>query len=92
MSTTLHAPPRVPERRAPEQRPVPQRRPPSTRAVRPVPRAARLHLWTYVVGNAAFWALWGATAISTGAWYWWPVVPFVGWTAILAVHLVRARR
>ena len=48
---------------------------------------ARLHLFTYLVGNALFWTLWGAMSISANDWYWWPVVPFAGWTVGLALHL-----
>lgn len=50
-------------------------------------RRAKLHLFTYVVGNALFWALWGAVSLSAEHWYWWPVVPFAGWTLVLALHL-----
>ena len=45
----------------PELRPIESRR-----------RRAKLHLFTYVVGNALFWTLWGAVSISTDRWYWWP--------------------
>ena len=48
---------------------------------------AQLHLFTYVVGNALFWTLWGAVSISTDRWYWWPVPLFAGWTLVLALHL-----
>lgn len=48
---------------------------------------ARLHLFTYLVGNALLWTLWGAISISANDWYWWPVVPFAGWTLVLALHL-----
>jgi 2TM domain-containing protein len=50
-------------------------------------RRARLHLLTYLVGNALFWVLWGAISLSTDHWYWWPVVPFVGWSVVLGLHL-----
>jgi len=50
-------------------------------------RRAQLHLFTFVVGNALFWTLWSAVSISTDRWYWWPVVPFAGWTLVLALHL-----
>ena len=55
-------------------------------------RTGELHLVTYVVGNLLFWTLWGAIAISTDHWYWWPVVPLAGWTAVLALHLWQAHR
>jgi PPOX class probable F420-dependent enzyme len=50
-------------------------------------RRAKLHLLTYAVGNALFWALWGAISVSADHWYWWPVVPMSGWTLVLSVHL-----
>jgi hypothetical protein len=48
---------------------------------------ARFLLLTYVVGNAFFWALLGAVSVSADHWYWWPVVPLVGWTLVLELHL-----
>jgi hypothetical protein len=51
---------------------------------------AQLHLFTFVVGNALFWTLWGAVSISTERWYWWPVVPFAGWALVLMLHLRHA--
>ena len=50
-------------------------------------RAAQLHLFTYVVGNALFWTLWAAISVTADRWYWWPVIPFVGWTLVLGLHL-----
>lgn len=55
-------------------------------------RAAKLHLFTYVVGNALFWTLWAAAFVTADPWYWWPVVPLAGWTIVLAIHLRRAYR
>ncbi len=55
-------------------------------------RAFRLHLFTYVVGNAFFWALWGAIAVSADRWYWWPVVPVAGWAGVLLIHVCLAYR
>ena len=55
-------------------------------------RAAKLHLLTYLVGNAIFWTLWAAVSVSGDAWYWWLVVPFAGWTIVLALHLRHAYR
>jgi hypothetical protein len=46
-----------------------------------------LHLVTYVVGNALFWALWAAISVSADHWYWWAAVPLAGWTVVLAIHL-----
>ena len=50
-------------------------------------RAAQLHLFTYVVGNALFWTLWAAISVTADRWYWWPILPFVGWALVLAAHL-----
>jgi hypothetical protein len=50
-------------------------------------RRADRHLLTYLVGNAIFWTLWAAAFVSADAWYWWLVVPLVGWTIVLALHL-----
>jgi 2TM domain-containing protein len=51
------------------------------------PGRASLHLFSYVVGNALAWALWGAVSISADHWYWWAVIPLAGWTLVLAIHL-----
>lgn len=71
--------------------PEPARRPtsprPELRRVEATRRRARLHLFTYIVGNALFWSLWGALSVSTDHWYWWPIVPLAGWTLVLALHL-----
>lgn len=48
---------------------------------------AQLHLLTYIIGNALFWTLWGALTTSTDYWYWWPIIPIAGWTAVLGIHL-----
>ena len=50
-------------------------------------RRERPHLLTYVVANAVTWALWAAISVSADPWYWWPIVPLVGWTLVLALHL-----
>jgi len=55
-------------------------------------RRATLHLFTYSVGNAFFWSLWGALSVSADHWYWWPIVPLAGWTLVLALHLWHAYR
>jgi fatty acid desaturase len=70
--------------------PVPAR--PPLRIAEPRRRAARLHLLTYVVGNALFWALWAATSVAADTWYWWATVPLAGWTLVLALHLGHAYR
>jgi 2TM domain len=60
---------------------------PELRLVETRRRRAKLHLFTYVVGNVLFWALWGTVGVSADHWYWWPVVPLAGWTLVLALHL-----
>ena len=67
-------------------------RKPELRVVEARRHTARPHLWTYVVGNALVWTLWAAISVSTDHWYWWIVVPLVGWTAVLALHLRHAYR
>lgn len=84
---SVHTPARVTAARPP----APPRRQPSPRpAAERDRRAARLHLLTYLLGNAVFWSLWAAVSISADHWYWWPIIPFAGWTAVLALHLWRA--
>ena len=73
-------PPARPSRRV-------SRKPPVVDARR---RRANLHLFTYIVGSALFWVLWAAISISADTWYWWALVPIVGWTLVLAVHLPHA--
>ena len=65
---------------------------PPLRPVETKRRQATLHLFTYVVGNALAWLLWGAVTISTDHWYWWLVVPLAGWTLVLAIHLGHVSR
>lgn len=60
---------------------------PELRLIESRRRRAKLHLFTYVVGNALFWTLWGAVSVSAEHWYWWPIVPLAGWTLVLALHL-----
>jgi hypothetical protein len=62
------------------------------RLVEPRRRRAKLHLLTYLAGNAFFWVLWGAISVSADDWYWWPVVPLAGWTLVLALHVWHAFR
>jgi hypothetical protein len=80
----IHAPPKA--SRGPALRRAPL---PASEARR---RRARLHLFTYLVGNALFWGLWGAVSVSADRWYWWPIVPLAGWTLVLGLHLWHAFR
>lgn len=72
-------------------RPKPTRRPtlpgPELRPVEAKRRRAKLHLFTYIVGNALFWSFLGALSVSTDHWYWWPIVPLAGLTLVLALDL-----
>ena len=77
-------------------------RPDSTAAVRPSRpdlrpigasrTTARLRLFTYIIGTALFWTLWAAISVTAERWYWWTVIPFVGWALVLAAHLWHASR
>jgi hypothetical protein len=49
--------------------------------------AAQPYLSTYIVGNAMFWTLWAAISVTADRWYWWPILPFVGWALVLAANL-----
>ncbi len=60
---------------------------PEPRVIEARRRAANLHLFTYTVGSALFWVLWAAVSISAETWYWWALVPMVGWTLMLGLHL-----
>ena len=60
---------------------------PDLRLIAPSRAAARLHLFTYVIGNALFWTLWAAMFVTADRWYWRLIVPFVGWALVLAAHL-----
>ncbi len=65
---------------------------PQLRVVERRQRFVRLHLFTYILGNAFFWGLWGAISVSAHPWYWWPVLPSLGWTVVLTLHLWHAGR
>jgi hypothetical protein len=41
-------------------------------------RGAKLHVLTYLVGNAIFWTLWAAISVAADAWYWWTSCPVRG--------------
>ena len=71
----------------PKQAPAPTPVRPVLRPVESKRRPATLHLFTYIVGNALAWILWGAITISTDTWYWWPLVPLAAWTLVLSLHL-----
>ena len=42
---------------------------PELRVIESKRRGARLHLLTYIVGNALFWTLWAAVSVSAEHWY-----------------------
>ena len=64
---------------------------PELRVIAASPRKAQLHLLTFLVVNALFWALWAAISVTADRWYWWPIIPFAGWAVVLAGHLWRVR-
>lgn len=70
---------------------VPPRRP-ELRAIEGGRRSADLDLFTYVVVGAVAWTLWAALTVSADAWYWWPLVPLVGWALVLSAHLRHVHR
>lgn len=76
----------------PSSEPARPRTKPDLRLIESRQRIAKLHLLTYLVANAIFWTLWAAVSVSAGAWYWWLVVPFAGWTIVVALHLWHAYR
>ena len=50
------------------------------------------HLFTYTVGNALAWILWAAVSVTADHWYWWVVIPLLGWMLVLALHSALDRR
>lgn len=60
---------------------------PALRLIESRRRRAQVHLFTYVVGSALVWTLWGAVSVSAERWYWWPVAPFAGWMLVLILDL-----
>jgi menaquinone-dependent protoporphyrinogen oxidase len=44
-------------------------------------------LLSFLVGSACAWGLWGAISVAADDRYWWPVIPLVGWLALLALYL-----
>jgi hypothetical protein len=71
--------------------PVLLSRRPRLRVIEPTKRP-QLHLLTYVVGNALFWTLWAAVWVSADPWYWWPILPLVGWALVLSAYLWHVHR
>ena len=68
-------------------RPTPTKKGPELRLIAAGGKTPRLHLFTYTIGNALFWTLWAAISVTADPWYWWPIVPLVGWALVLAAHL-----
>jgi len=65
---------------------------PELRLVESRRQKANLHLLRYILGSAIFWILWAAVSVSADEWYRWLLVPFAGWTILLALHLWHAYR
>ena len=55
-------------------------------------RQANLHLFTYVVGNALAWILWAAISISADHWYWWALIPLLGWAIVLGIDFALTQK
>jgi len=49
-------------------------------------RAFRSHLAAYVVVNAMLWGIWYVIALSSDAWFPWPIFPTLGWGVGLALN------
>jgi hypothetical protein len=44
------------------------------------------HLASYVIVNSLFVTIWLVVALTTGAWFPWPIFPIAGWGIGLAFH------
>ncbi|GLH94943.1 DUF1707 domain-containing protein [Phytohabitans aurantiacus] len=58
-------------------------------------RGARLGMWahvaSYVGGSLLMIGIWAAVGLGTGAWYFWPVWPILGWGVGLLGHVIPVR-
>lgn len=64
------------------------RRDPHRRAARQAAarRGVRIHLLAYLAGSLLMLGIWLATAMATGAWYFWPAWPILGWGIGIVSH------
>ncbi|MFC0526185.1 DUF1707 domain-containing protein [Phytohabitans kaempferiae] len=49
------------------------------------------HVAAYVAGSILMLGIWAAVGISSGAWYFWPVWPILGWGVGLLGHVIPVR-
>jgi hypothetical protein len=51
----------------------------------------RAHVAAYIAGSLLMLGIWAAVGISSGAWYFWPVWPILGWGVGLLGHVIPVR-
>lgn len=70
-----------------------RRRDPSRRAERHAAarRGARIHLGVYLAVSVLMIGIWLATAVTAGAWYFWPIWPILGWGIGIVSHVIPVR-
>jgi hypothetical protein len=51
----------------------------------------RAHVASYVAGSLLMLGIWAAVGMSSGAWYFWPVWPILGWGLGLLGHVIPVR-
>jgi Domain of unknown function (DUF1707)/2TM domain len=51
----------------------------------------RAHAAAYVAGSLLMLGIWAAVGMSSGAWYFWPVWPILGWGVGLLGHVIPVR-
>ncbi|WP_102145290.1 DUF1707 domain-containing protein [Mycobacterium hubeiense] len=54
-------------------------------------RGMQIHVGAYLAGVALMLAIWLAVAVSTGAWYFWPIWPILGWGIGVVSHVLPVR-
>ncbi|OBI78877.1 DUF1707 domain-containing protein [Mycobacterium sp. E740] len=51
-------------------------------------RSIRLHVAGYLAGSLLMLGIWLAVGLGSGAWYFWPVWPIMGWGIGVVCHAV----
>jgi len=51
----------------------------------------RAHMAAYILGSLLMLGIWAAVGLSSGAWYFWPVWPILGWGVGLLGHVIPVR-
>ncbi|OHU95673.1 DUF1707 domain-containing protein [Mycobacterium talmoniae] len=54
-------------------------------------RGVRIHLAAYLAVSVLMLGIWLATAVTVGAWYFWPVWPILGWGIGVVSHAIPVR-